>query len=102
MARSLREESLVITRELEHKGDIAYLLHNLGRVAHRQGDAVGAGQLSTESLNMRRMIGAKLSIALSLAGLGAGARSAGQPVKGATIAGGWEGPAGGYGVCVGA
>jgi tetratricopeptide (TPR) repeat protein len=86
-ARSLYEESLVISQQLGSKGGIAETLSNLGHLAHRQGNVAGARQLYIESLRISREIGARQSIAIALAGLGAVTCSARQPVNGVRLLG---------------
>ena len=77
-------------RELGGKGDVAESLDNLGHIARRQGDVAGARELYVESLSISREIGAKPAIAIALAGLGAVACSAQQPVMGVRLLGAAE------------
>jgi predicted ATPase/class 3 adenylate cyclase/Tfp pilus assembly protein PilF len=70
LARTLYKESLVIRKEVDDKGGIAYSLGNLGSVAYHQGDFTQAQTLFEESLILHRELGDKRGIANSLGNLG--------------------------------
>ncbi len=70
VARALYEQSLVISRKLEHKGGIAASLNKLGLVAKDQGDYFSAHLLLEESLGIDRELGNRIGIATSLNNLG--------------------------------
>src|SRR5262249_6474567 len=61
------DESLVMLRRLGNKHAMAYTLHDLGYVAHKERDHVRAAACFAESLALFRELGNKLGIALCLA-----------------------------------
>jgi predicted ATPase/DNA-binding SARP family transcriptional activator/uncharacterized protein HemY len=68
--RTLYEQGLAISRELEDKAGIAHSLHSLGDVAYARGDYEAARTRYEESLATRRELGDKAGIAESFNSLG--------------------------------
>ncbi len=86
-AGRLYEESLALFRNLGATGDIARSLHNLGYVAHAQGDDDRAAAQFAESLSLFDERGNRRGIAECLLGLAAVTITRGQhPVDAARAA----------------
>ena len=68
-ARTLVEESLALSRELDERKQTGYALYILGRLARIEGNYAGAVTFFEESLSLFRELGQKDDIALVLSGL---------------------------------
>ncbi|HWE63745.1 MAG TPA: tetratricopeptide repeat protein [Chloroflexota bacterium] len=84
-ARTLLEESLAISRDLEDTPGIAACLNALGVVADSQGDLPRATALYTESLALCRELGDSWGTALVLSNMGYLAREQGAHTQAATL-----------------
>src|SRR5262249_54026581 len=69
-ARDDEQEGIVPWRQLGDLLDIAASLHNLGIVAHEQGDYAAAQDYHKEALVLQKESGDRLGFALSLTNLG--------------------------------
>ncbi|MFL5731579.1 MAG: ATP-binding protein, partial [Chloroflexia bacterium] len=85
VARSLYEESLALSRDLEDKQGMASSLSNLAIIAHQEGASDAARALQEESLALRRGLGDKQGIAASLNNLGLMAQETGDHARAHTL-----------------
>ena len=69
-ARTALEESVTIFRRLGDARRLATMLHRLGQVVHRRGDAAAAAGHQEEALALARAAGDDYTVAFALVGLG--------------------------------
>ena len=70
LARTALEESVAIFRRLGDARRLATMLHRLGQVVHRRGDAAAAAGHQEEALALARAAGDDYTVAFALVGLG--------------------------------